>query len=58
VHLHVLGEEVENNQVELGIYFYPEDYVPQNRTVLQFLNASGRAGSPSRRERSLVRSGF
>jgi len=36
--------EVQNNQVELGIYFYPRDYVPHNRTVLQFLNASGRSG--------------
>ncbi len=44
VHIHAIGEEVQNNQVELGIYFYPRGYVPQNRTVLRFLNASGRSG--------------
>ena len=44
VHMYAIGEEVQNNQVELGIYFYPRDYVPHNRTVLQFLNASGRSG--------------
>ena len=34
VHLHAMGEEVRAQVVELGVYFYPEGYVPQNRTVL------------------------
>ncbi len=34
VHLHAMGEEVRDQVVELGVYFYPEGYVPQNRTVL------------------------
>jgi hypothetical protein len=34
VHLHAIGELVEDQVVELGVYFYPEDYVPENRTVL------------------------
>ena len=40
VHMHAVGEEIKDNQVELGIYFYPKDYVPKNRTVLRFLDAS------------------
>ncbi len=34
VHLHAMGEEVTDQVVELGVYFYPEGYVPTNRTVL------------------------
>ncbi len=40
VHMHAIGTEVKNNQVELGIYFYPRDYVPKYRTVLRFFDAS------------------
>ena len=40
VHMHAIGEEVRDNQIELGIYFYPLDYVPKHRTVLRFLDAS------------------
>jgi len=40
VHMHAVGEEIKDNQVELGIYFYPKDYVPKNRTVLRFMDAS------------------
>ncbi len=40
VHMHAIGEEIKDNQVELGIYFYPKGYVPKNRTVLRFLDAS------------------
>ena len=42
VHMHAIGEEIRDNQVELGVYFYPQDYVPKNRTVLRFLDASRR----------------
>ena len=40
VHMHAIGEEVKDNQLELGIYFYPKDYVPKYRTVLRFLDGS------------------
>ena len=40
VHMHAVGEEIKDNQIELGVYFYPKDYVPKNRTVLRFLDAS------------------
>lgn len=39
VHMHAIGEEVKDNQLELGIYFYPRDYVPRNRTVLRAFNS-------------------
>jgi len=41
VHMHAMGEEVKDNQVELGIYFYPKGYVPKYRTVLKYFDASG-----------------
>ena len=34
VHVHAIGELVRDQVVELGVYFYPEGYVPENRTVL------------------------
>ena len=42
VHMHAIGQEVKDNQVELGIWFYPKDYTPKNRTVLRMLDARGR----------------
>ena len=44
VHMHAIGEEVKDNQVELGVYFYPKGYVPESRTVLRALGATGRSG--------------
>ena len=41
VHLHAIGREVEDTYVELGIWFYPKDEVPQNRTRLRMFNATG-----------------
>ena len=41
VHMHAMGQEVKDNQLELGIYFYPKGYVPKNRTVLKYFDASG-----------------
>jgi len=41
VHMHAIGEEVEDNQVELGIWFYPRGYVPRNRTILHMFDARG-----------------
>ena len=40
VHLHAIGEEMKNVEVELGIYFYPKGYVPQRRTVLRMFDVS------------------
>ena len=44
VHMHPVGEEIRDNQVELGVWFYPRDYVPRNRTVLRAFGATGRSG--------------
>ena len=39
IHMHAIGEEVVDNGVELGVYFYPEGYVPENRTILNLFQA-------------------
>lgn len=41
VHMHAIGHEVKHNQLELGVYFYPKGYVPKNRTILKYFDASG-----------------
>ena len=40
VHLHAIGEEMKNVEVELGIYFYPKGVVPERRTVLRMFDVS------------------
>ena len=40
IHMFPIGTEVRDNQVELGIYFYPKGVVPKNRTVLRMFNVS------------------
>jgi hypothetical protein len=40
VHLHAIGEEMKNIEVELGIYFYPKGVVPERRTVLRMFDVS------------------
>jgi mono/diheme cytochrome c family protein len=40
IHMFAIGEEIKDNQVELGIYFYPKDFVPQRRTVLRMFNVA------------------
>jgi hypothetical protein len=40
VHLHAIGEEMQNVEVELGIYFYPKGVVPERRTVLRMFDVS------------------
>jgi hypothetical protein len=40
VHYHAMGQEVQDDQVELGIWFYPRDHVRQNRTVLKYFDVS------------------
>ena len=44
VHMHAIGEEVEDNQVSLGVWFYPNDQEPKNRTVLRMFDMRGRNG--------------
>ena len=44
VHMHAMGTEMVDNQVELGIWFYPRDYIPRNRTVLKMFDARGKSG--------------
>ena len=44
VHMHAIGKEVPDSYVELGIWFYPKDEIPQNRTRLRMFDARGRSG--------------
>jgi hypothetical protein len=41
VHMHAMGEAMNDVQAELGIYFYPEGYTPRNRTVLRMFDMRG-----------------
>ena len=43
VHYYAIGETIPNDEVELGIWFYPKGYTPKNRTILNFFNVA--AGS-------------
>ena len=38
VHMHAIGEEYKDSQVELAVYFYPRGFVPKHRTVLTMFN--------------------
>ena len=40
LHMFPIGTEVKDQQVELGIYFYPKGFVPKNRTVLRMFNVA------------------
>jgi mono/diheme cytochrome c family protein len=40
VHMFAIGKEVKDNQVELGIYFYPKGVTPAHRTVLRMFDVS------------------
>jgi len=40
VHFHAIGEEVKDNVVELGVYFYPKGVIPKHRTVLRMFDMS------------------
>jgi hypothetical protein len=40
VHYYTVGEEIKNDQVELGVWYYPKDMVPKNRTILRMFNAA------------------
>jgi hypothetical protein len=43
VHYYSVGEEVKDDVVEMGVWFYPKGTVPKNRTILRMFNAA--AGS-------------
>ncbi len=43
VHYYTIGQELKDDQVELGVWFYPKGFVPKNRTILRMFNAA--AGS-------------
>ena len=38
VHMHAIGEEYKDSQVEMAVYFYPKGFVPKHRTVLTMFN--------------------
>jgi hypothetical protein len=40
IHMFAIGREIKDNQVELGIYFYPKGVVPKHRTVLRMFDVS------------------
>jgi hypothetical protein len=40
VHMHAVGEEYKDSQVEMGIYFYPKGVVPKHRTVLRMFDVT------------------
>jgi hypothetical protein len=40
IHMFAVGEEIKDNQIELGIYFYPKGSVPAHRTVLKMFDVS------------------
>ena len=47
VHYHSIGEEVKDDVIELGVYFYPKGEVPKNRTILHaFQGRSGELDIP------------
>ena len=40
IHMFAIGKEIKDNQVELGVYFYPKGVTPKNRTVLRMFDVS------------------
>jgi hypothetical protein len=40
IHMHAIGQEYKDSQVELAVYFYPKGYVPKHRTVLTMFNVA------------------
>jgi hypothetical protein len=40
VHYYAVGQQFKDDQVELGVWFYPKGYTPKNRTILQMFNAA------------------
>ena len=40
VHMHAIGQEYKDSQVEMAVYFYPRGFVPKHRTVLRMFDLS------------------
>ena len=40
VHMHAIGTEYKDSQVEMAVYFYPKGFVPKHRTVLRMFDVS------------------
>ena len=40
VHYYAVGEEIKDDVVEMGVWFYPKDAPPKNRTILRMFNAA------------------
>ena len=40
VHYYAMGEEIPDDVVELGVWFYPKGTTPKNRTILRMFNAA------------------
>jgi len=40
VHMHAIGEEFKDSQVEMAVYLYPKGYVPKHRTLLTMFNVA------------------
>jgi hypothetical protein len=40
IHMHAIGQEYKDSQVELAVYFYPKGFVPKHRTVLTMFNVA------------------
>ncbi|HEV8600198.1 MAG TPA: hypothetical protein VGQ69_12610 [Gemmatimonadales bacterium] len=40
IHYYAVGEEIPDDVVELGVWFYPKGVVPKNRTILRMFNAA------------------
>lgn len=42
VHYYAFGAQVTDDVVEMGIYFYPREYVPKHRTILAMIGEGAR----------------
>jgi hypothetical protein len=40
IHMFAIGKEIKDDQVELGVWFYPKGFVPKHRTVLRMFDVS------------------
>jgi mono/diheme cytochrome c family protein len=40
IHMFAIGQEIKDNQVELGVYLYPKGVVPKHRTILRMFDVS------------------
>jgi hypothetical protein len=40
VHYYAVGDVIPDDVVELGVWFYPKNVVPKNRTILRMFNAA------------------